>query len=91
MDAARKPVRSELLAPHSAPYYGTLCEIMASDGNTRLARRIRDRMSFSTAGRADRCQDARPVCAEEGQYPRFTEAAAHDRFSLRRPPVPRSF
>ena len=53
-----------------APYYGTLCEIMVSDGNTRLARNLRNRMSCSAAGRADRCQDARPVCAEEGQYPR---------------------
>ena len=67
MDAARKPVRSELLAPQSAPCHGALREIMVSDDRARLARSLRDCVAFSAAGRSDHCQDARLVCTEEGE------------------------
>ena len=49
VDAARKPVRSELLAPQSAPCHGALREIMVGDDHARLARSLRDCVAFSTA------------------------------------------
>ena len=66
MDAARKPVRSELLASQLAPCRGALREIMVGDDHARLARSLRDCVAFSTASRADHCEDARLVCTEEG-------------------------
>ena len=49
MDAARKLVCSELLAPQSASCHGALREIMVSDDHARLARSLRDCMTFSAA------------------------------------------
>ena len=67
VDAARKLVCSELLAPQSASCHGALREIMVSDDHARLARSLRDCVAFSAAGWSDHCQDARPVCTEEGE------------------------
>ena len=49
INGARKPVRSELLAPQSAPCHGALREIMVSDDHDRLARSLRDCVAFSAA------------------------------------------
>ena len=49
VDAAPKPVRSELLASQCAPWHGALREVKVSDDHARLARSLRDCVAFSTA------------------------------------------
>ena len=68
VDAARKPVRSELLASQSVPCHGALREIMVSDDHARLARNLRDCVSFSAARWPDECNDTRRVAAKEGNH-----------------------
>ena len=54
------------MAPKSAPNYGALREIVVSDDHARLARSLRDCVTFSTALRAYECNHARRIAAKEG-------------------------
>ena len=79
MDAARKPVRSELLAPQSAPCHGALREIMVSDDHDRLARSLRDCVAFSAACGACESKGAGLIAAKEGNYLRHCHGSRAER------------